>query len=346
MKEEQKIPTTLKEQIQSFHADLKKYIKSSFILRNNNVVLICEKCNEIYPPGNGIKCNACGGYTKMFRSSEIEISIPSRKQKKEQIMELNKKIREENELLEQQENNCIKNKFSNILDEINQYNSKEILGFIIELQKLDKYYESIPENKQYLLNNLVSTKKYKLDQMLNKKFDEIRNSIDNVELCKSYLEELNYCKSRFKEYSTIFNTTIIKLENYLEDIQNNKFIKKTELSTLEEIDNLNGLEFENYISHLLKINGYKEIEITPASGDFGIDILAKKDDIKYGIQCKNYSSQVGSESIQEAYSGKQYYNCHVGVVVTNNYFTKHAKQLAEKNGIILWDREKLKEMMK
>ena len=39
------------------------------------------------------------------------------------------------------------------------------------------------------------------------------------------------------------------------------------------------------------------------------------------------------------------YNCHVGVVMTNNYFTAGAKQLAEKNGILLWDRDKLQQMI-
>lgn len=39
------------------------------------------------------------------------------------------------------------------------------------------------------------------------------------------------------------------------------------------------------------------------------------------------------------------YNCHVSVVMTNNYFTASAKQLAEKNGILLWDRDKLQYMI-
>ena len=38
-------------------------------------------------------------------------------------------------------------------------------------------------------------------------------------------------------------------------------------------------------------------------------------------------------------------NAHVAVVLSNNYFTKSAKELAEKNNVLLWDRNKLIEMI-
>lgn len=34
-----------------------------------------------------------------------------------------------------------------------------------------------------------------------------------------------------------------------------------------------------------------------------------------------------------------------GIVVTNSYFTQPAEELAEKLGIILWDRDKLEELL-
>ena len=52
-------------------------------------------------------------------------------------------------------------------------------------------------------------------------------------------------------------------------------------------------------------------------------------------------SPVGNAAIQEALAGKVYYNCHVAVVLTNNYFTKAAKELGMKSGVVLWDRETL-----
>ena len=70
----------------------------------------------------------------------------------------------------------------------------------------------------------------------------------------------------------------------------------------------------------------------------GIDVLAGKGGVKYGIQCKCYSSDIGVKAVQEAYSGARYYDCHVPVVLTNRFFTKPAKELAEKIKVLLWDR--------
>ena len=39
-------------------------------------------------------------------------------------------------------------------------------------------------------------------------------------------------------------------------------------------------------------------------------------------------------------------DCHVAVVLTNNTFTTSAKELAEKNNILLWDGNKLNELIK
>jgi restriction system protein len=49
--------------------------------------------------------------------------------------------------------------------------------------------------------------------------------------------------------------------------------------------------------------------------------------------------------VQEAYSGKSFYNRHIGVVMTNQYFTAAAKEAAKKTGVLLWDRDKLEEMI-
>lgn len=114
----------------------------------------------------------------------------------------------------------------------------------------------------------------------------------------------------------------------------------------KDFDDMNGIEFENFCAHLLSRNGFEHIELTKVSGDQGIDIIAVKDAIKYGIQCKCYTSDIGNNAVQEAFSGKAFYNCHVGVVFTNRYFTSAAKDLAKKNGVLLWDREKLLEFAK
>lgn len=109
----------------------------------------------------------------------------------------------------------------------------------------------------------------------------------------------------------------------------------------KDLNSMDGIEFERYVAELLKNNGYSNVKVTQASGDHGIDILADKDELRYGIQCKRYSSSVGNFAIHEAYSGAAFYDCDVAMVVTNNKFTKSAVVEAKKLGVILWDGTKL-----
>lgn len=110
-------------------------------------------------------------------------------------------------------------------------------------------------------------------------------------------------------------------------------------------DNMEGHAFEQFCAAVLAKNGFEDIRVTQGSGDQGVDIIAYKDYVKYGIQCKCYSSDIGNRAVQEVFAGKTYYQCHVGVVLTNRYFTKSAKELAQRNGVILWDRDRLLEMV-
>ena len=107
---------------------------------------------------------------------------------------------------------------------------------------------------------------------------------------------------------------------------------------------MSGVEFEKYIAKIFESMGY-HTTLTPATGDQGIDIIAQKKDIKIGIQTKCYSSTVGNFAVQEAVAGKLYYNLDKVMVITNNYFTPAAKQLAQVNNVILWDRAILQEKL-
>lgn len=112
-----------------------------------------------------------------------------------------------------------------------------------------------------------------------------------------------------------------------------------------KVDHMDGHHFEKYCATVLQKNGFVNVSVTPGSGDQGVDVIAEKEGVRYAVQCKCYSSALGNTPVQEVCAGKSMYNCHVGVVMTNNYFTAGAKQLAEKNGILLWDRDKLQQMI-
>lgn len=111
---------------------------------------------------------------------------------------------------------------------------------------------------------------------------------------------------------------------------------------LLNIDLMDGHEFEYWCAALLRENGFQQVEVTQASGDDGVDILAEKDSIRYAIQCKRYNTYLGNKPIQEVHTGKAVYNCHVGAVMTNQYFTDGGKRAAMATGTLLWDRDWLR----
>lgn len=115
--------------------------------------------------------------------------------------------------------------------------------------------------------------------------------------------------------------------------------------TLKQLDKMDGHQFEYACADVLKANGYKHVKVTRGSGDFGVDVIAEKDKVRYAIQCKRYNHKLDNTPIQEVVGGLAYYQCDKGAVMTNQYFTEPAKQLAQVNDIKLLDRDTLSHMV-
>lgn len=127
-----------------------------------------------------------------------------------------------------------------------------------------------------------------------------------------------------------------------EDIPNPPTVLEPQLPVY---DIMEGHDFEYYCADLLKNNGFYNVSVTQGSGDQGIDVLAEKGGVKYGIQCKCYSKDIGNKAVQEAFAGKTFYHCHVAAVLTNRFFTKSAQELAAVNQVLLWDRNQLEKFV-
>ena len=109
------------------------------------------------------------------------------------------------------------------------------------------------------------------------------------------------------------------------------------------MDEMEGHDFEFYCAGLLEQMGFLSVEVTKGSGDFGVDILAEKDGISYAFQCKCYDKPIGVRAVEEIYAGRDFYDRMVGVVMTNQYFTQPAVEMAKKLNILLWDRDYIAE---
>ena len=112
-------------------------------------------------------------------------------------------------------------------------------------------------------------------------------------------------------------------------------LKKLFKKLKAKIRTLQGFRYEKKVARYLRWHGFWAVKVTKGSGDKGVDILARKWFRKYAIQCKHYSNPVGVHAVQQVHTGKKVYKCSRAMVVTNNTFTKAAKELAEKNDVLL-----------
>lgn len=157
----------------------------------------------------------------------------------------------------------------------------------------------------------------------------------------SYIVEVSYGSREGNILISTFSEAIECIYKYfiekdLQSKENNNSQNTLDLSNIN-----NGIDFEKFCSSLLNENNFTDICLTKQSNDYGVDIIAFKDDIKYAFQCKFYSQPVGVSSVQEICAGKNYYNCHIAVVITNTTFTKNAIELAKRNNVLLWDYSKI-----
>ena len=101
------------------------------------------------------------------------------------------------------------------------------------------------------------------------------------------------------------STTLNNLLSMLKGIKDrqNSFDSK---DGQKDFDMMEGHEFEYFCAELLTNNGYEDVNVTQGSGDQGIDIIAYKDGIKYGIQCKCYTADIGNKAVQDVFAGKAF----------------------------------------
>lgn len=102
--------------------------------------------------------------------------------------------------------------------------------------------------------------------------------------------------------------------------------------------NLSPRKFENFILEFFRELGYKA-DLTPKTGDYGGDILAKKNRESIVVQVKRYKSSnvVGVHHINQVVGARQFYNANKAIIITTSYFSKNGRALAKRTNVELWD---------
>lgn len=110
---------------------------------------------------------------------------------------------------------------------------------------------------------------------------------------------------------------------------------------MPEIDKMSGEEFELFLVTLFQKMGYKTQHVGSSINDFGADIIIEKGGVRTAVQAKCWHTLVGEKAVQEVVASMKVHNCTKAMVITNNFFSWHAMQLAKTNGVDLWNRSKL-----
>ena len=97
---------------------------------------------------------------------------------------------------------------------------------------------------------------------------------------------------------------------------------------------MTGIEYEYYCANYLQRHGFYNVQVTPASNDYGADVIAYDGQgQKWVIQCKLYHGKVDNAAVQQVFTSMHHYGADRGMVITNSVLTDNAKRLAMENNI-------------
>ncbi|MDR3415274.1 MAG: SNF2-related protein [Nevskia sp.] len=123
---------------------------------------------------------------------------------------------------------------------------------------------------------------------------------------------------------------------------------------IDGTESLDGRTFEALIAALWKRRGFNAVELTPASGDGGVDVIARRSSAGELVQCKSSSMHghhLGWEAIKDLVTGEARYRYeHPGIqfrkiAVTNQHFNSNTQHQAQLNNVELIERADLAKLL-
>jgi hypothetical protein len=105
-------------------------------------------------------------------------------------------------------------------------------------------------------------------------------------------------------------------------------------------------DFQNFLAEVFRLLGY-EVEETEHGAERSVDLIVKWQGNRIAVQAKGHPSglHVDNRAVQEAYSGKDLWQCHACAVITNTRFTKQAIADAAQLGCIMIDELSLRDFI-
>ncbi len=211
-------------------------------------------------------------------------------------------------------------------------------------QEMQRQYEE--ERYNQFVKKIIHNNADNFDMYLEN-FEKIysidnEDSIDNEKKVEYFLNFLQYNGFNITKEDLSRQYELLKIRKLEEFISNDSIDMEI---TINDIDEMSGYQFECFLFNLFEKQGYEVIH-TPSSYDQGADLILKGFGETIAIQAKCYLNQtVGNSAVQEIVGALKYYDADRGIVITNNYFTQSAIDLARSNNIILLNRDKLQKLL-
>jgi len=237
-------------------------------------------------------------------------------------------------------------------------------------QKLDQMFRDaeVIKEVQEELNTIASEELTKLEDRLEgksrKKFKQKANLIEKLALqgnIKEIVKKLGEIEVEFdvdlKKSNEKFETFIILTEKMnekydvfadetdtvredfdkqVEDLKNFAIVSESDLQ--DGFSRFSWREMEELTGKLFEKKGYS-VEVTQGSGDFGIDVWAKKDGLIIGIQVKKWINDVGFDDVTKTLGSNLGRGNKFILISTTSFFTPQAweHQGQHSHLIELWD---------
>jgi HJR/Mrr/RecB family endonuclease len=210
----------------------------------------------------------------------------------------------------------------------------------------DENFPTEAEYQYYFDTNYISIIKKYLKVLAQKKKQLIKVDDYDIEDDTEYEKEINHFMSHilnidFNHNSISGHTLFFCIYSMVND-----YIIDTLENTINNNiydDNIDPIEYEYFCKDLLVSDGWNA-RVTQATGDQGVDILATNNNCTIAVQCKKYSSPVGNKAVQEIFTAKEHYGADIAIVVTNNTYTKSAKELANSTNVLLLHHDQLRDL--
>jgi restriction endonuclease Mrr len=118
------------------------------------------------------------------------------------------------------------------------------------------------------------------------------------------------------------------------------------LYSYEDLMRVSPFDFEKICLVPFEKQGYK-VELTPQSGDYGIDGIARKGRKKVFLQCKQYTNdnKVSVKRVQRFAGAMAMHRVRRGYYITTSTFTQQARKAADKLNIKLVDKDNIIEFL-